>query len=78
MRFGYFELGYQDAQRVLQPAYVMLLTLFSQDERIRMKSVARRAGSDERGRQVHAASEEGRQAAAAAVRPRADDRPLRR
>ena len=39
MRFGYFELGYRDAQRVLQPAYVMPLTLFSQDERIRMKSV---------------------------------------
>jgi hypothetical protein len=39
MRFGYFELGYQDAQRVLQPAYVMPLTLFSSDDRIRMKSV---------------------------------------
>jgi hypothetical protein len=39
MRFGYFELGYKDAQRVLQPAYVMPLTLYSQDERISMKSV---------------------------------------
>jgi hypothetical protein len=37
-RFGYFELGYQDPQRVLQPAYVMLLTLYGPDERIRMKS----------------------------------------
>jgi hypothetical protein len=39
IRFGYFELGYQDAQRVLQPAYVMPLTLVSGDDRIRMKSV---------------------------------------
>jgi hypothetical protein len=39
IRFGYFELGYRDAQRVLQPAYVMPLTLVSGDDRIRMKSV---------------------------------------
>ena len=38
VRFGYFELGYRDAQRVLQPAYVMLITLVSPDERIRMNS----------------------------------------
>jgi hypothetical protein len=39
VRFGYFELGYQDSQRVLQPAYVMPLTLVSRDERIVMRSV---------------------------------------
>jgi hypothetical protein len=38
VRFGYFELGYQDSQRVLQPAYVMLLSLVGPDERISMKS----------------------------------------
>ena len=29
MRFGYFELGYNDKQSVLQPAYVMMVTLVS-------------------------------------------------
>ena len=38
MRFGYFELGYEQSQRVLQPAYVMVLTLVSPDERIVMKT----------------------------------------
>jgi hypothetical protein len=38
MRFGYFELGYQDAQRILQPAYVMLLTLVAPDQRMTMKT----------------------------------------
>jgi len=39
MRFGYFELGYQDVQRVLQPAYSMPMTLVGPDERVRMKTV---------------------------------------
>ncbi len=38
VRFGYFELGFQDSQRVLQPAYIMRITLVSPDERIRMNS----------------------------------------
>jgi hypothetical protein len=39
VRFGYFELGYRDAQRVLQPAYIMPLTLVGPDDKVRMKSV---------------------------------------
>jgi len=39
VRFGYFELGYQDVQRVLQPAYIMPITLVGPDERIKMKTV---------------------------------------
>lgn len=38
MRFGYFERGYEESQRVLQPAYIMLLSLVSTDERISMKT----------------------------------------
>ena len=46
VRFGYFELGFQDAQRVLQPAYIYLLRLVSppgrdapDDQPIAMNSV---------------------------------------
>jgi hypothetical protein len=39
MRFGYFELGRSDAQRFLQPAYIVPLRLTSDDERMVMKSV---------------------------------------
>ncbi len=38
MRFGYFERGYEEGQRVLQPAYIMLLSLVSTNERISMKT----------------------------------------
>jgi hypothetical protein len=38
VRFGYFELGPQQAQRYIQPAYVMLLRFVSPDDRIRMNS----------------------------------------
>jgi hypothetical protein len=37
-RLGYFELGWRDTQRFLQPAYVMPVTMFSKDERLVMKS----------------------------------------
>jgi len=37
-RFGYFELGYGALQKVIQPAYVLLLTLTGPDERVRMGS----------------------------------------
>jgi hypothetical protein len=39
MRFGYFERGFDESQRVLQPAYVMLLSLMSTNERFSMKTV---------------------------------------
>jgi hypothetical protein len=35
VRFCYFELGWNDEQKYLQPAYVVLATLISPDERIR-------------------------------------------
>jgi hypothetical protein len=35
VRFCYFELGWNDNQKYLQPAYVVLATLFGPDERIR-------------------------------------------
>ena len=38
MRFGYFERGFEENQRVLQPAYVMLLTLRSTNERFSVKT----------------------------------------
>lgn len=38
-RFGYFESGPGEAQKVLQPAYIMPLTLTSPDGRFVMKSV---------------------------------------
>lgn len=38
MRFGYFERGFQESQRVLQPAYIMLLSLMSTNERFSMKT----------------------------------------
>lgn len=38
VRFGYFELGPQEAQRFLQPAYILLLTLVSPQERVMMNS----------------------------------------
>lgn len=40
-RFGYFEFGYNDAQTVLQPAYVQIITLVSGTPKqpIRMKTV---------------------------------------
>jgi hypothetical protein len=39
MRFGYFEMGWPHAQEILQPAYVVILRLVSEDERVRMPSV---------------------------------------
>jgi hypothetical protein len=39
VRFGYFELGWQERQRYLQPAYVILMTLYSDDERIHRRTV---------------------------------------
>jgi len=39
VRFGYFEQGWNEVQTVLQPAYVLPLTLISGDERVAMKSV---------------------------------------
>ena len=41
IRFGYFELGYNEKQTVLQPAYVSIVTLVSGDAKqpIRMKTV---------------------------------------
>jgi len=38
-RFGYFELGWQDSQQYLQPAYVLLLRLVSPDKRFSRRSV---------------------------------------
>ncbi|MDR3726708.1 MAG: hypothetical protein P4K86_06695 [Terracidiphilus sp.] len=39
MRLGYFEMNYDHVQEYLQPAYVVFVTLISQDERIHMPSV---------------------------------------
>jgi hypothetical protein len=36
LRLGYFELGWDDRQEYLQPAYEVLLELFSPDDRFRM------------------------------------------
>jgi hypothetical protein len=38
IRFGYYELGKDDPQRYLQPAYLMLLTVIGPDERFVVKS----------------------------------------
>jgi hypothetical protein len=38
LRFGYFEYGWRDNQRVIQPAYVALLTLYSPDARIHRRT----------------------------------------
>jgi hypothetical protein len=38
MRFGYFERGFEENQRVLQPAYIMLLLLRSTNERFSVKT----------------------------------------
>ena len=35
VRFCYFELGWNDAQQYLQPAYLILATLFGPDRRVR-------------------------------------------
>jgi hypothetical protein len=39
VRFGYFELGWKSTQRLLQPAYVMVLNLVGRDERFTKGSV---------------------------------------
>ena len=39
VRFCYFELGWNDEQRYLQPAYVVLATLFGPDRRIRTDEI---------------------------------------
>jgi hypothetical protein len=38
VRFGYFERGRQETQRIMQPAYVFLLRLISPEERITMNT----------------------------------------
>ena len=38
IRFGYFERGFEENQRVLQPAYIMLLLLRSTNERFSVKT----------------------------------------
>ncbi|MGZ4411764.1 MAG: hypothetical protein ACXVY8_06475 [Gaiellaceae bacterium] len=38
-RFGYFELGWDTRQELLQPAYIALLTLVSPDEQVRINKV---------------------------------------
>lgn len=37
-RFGYFQIGWQDMQHYLQPAYIAKVTLTSRDKRIQTKS----------------------------------------
>ena len=39
VRFCYFEAGWNDVQRYLQPAYIVLATLFGSDPRIRMNDI---------------------------------------
>jgi hypothetical protein len=39
VRFGYYELGKDETQRYLQPAYIMPLTIIGPDERFVMKSI---------------------------------------
>lgn len=39
MRFGYFEFGPAETQRVLQPAYILPLSLVSTDDNVLMRSV---------------------------------------
>jgi hypothetical protein len=39
LRFGYFEYGWRDRQTSIQPAFVALLTLYSEDSRIHRRTV---------------------------------------
>jgi hypothetical protein len=40
LQLGYFELGWDDSQEFLQPAYVVFLQLFSPDSRFRIGAIA--------------------------------------